>query len=110
FFDNGAIYTPPVLPRGTHSATVQVTAMGGLQKTAPVTLTVGPPIVPNMHVTAVVPAPGTTLSGSSDSILLTLDEPLEASSVSSASVKLVRKGPDGVFGTADDMVLNPAIS
>lgn len=110
FFDNGAVYTPPVLPRGTHTATVKVTAMGGMQKTAPVTLTVGPPIVPNLNVTASTPSPGASLPGASDSIFLTLDESLEASSVNSGSVKLFRKGPDGVFGTPDDIALNPAIS
>jgi hypothetical protein len=110
FFDDGAIYAPPVLPRGSHPATIKVTAMGGLQKTAPVTLTVGPPIIPNMKVTASTPAVGSSLPGASDAIILTLNEDLDASSVDASSVKLVRKGPDGVFGTPDDVVLSPGLS
>ena len=110
FFGDGAIYRPPVLPRGTHPATIKITAMGNLSNTAPVTLTVGPPIPPNLKVTAASPAPGSALPGSSPSILLTLNEDLDSSSVNSNSVRLIRSGPDGVFGTPDDVNLSPGIS
>jgi hypothetical protein len=110
FYDDGAIYTPPVLPRGTHPATITVTAMGGLNKSAPVTLTVTPAPAPQLRITGALPAPGSSLPGASDSILLTLNEDFNASSVTSSSVKLLRAGPDGLFGTADDVVLNPALS
>ncbi len=110
FFDDGAMYSPPVLPRGTHPATIKVTAMGGLSKTASVTLTVGAPIVPNLKVTASAPAPGSTLPGASDAIVLTLSEDVDASSVEATSVRLVRAGPDGIFGTSDDVALSPGLS
>jgi hypothetical protein len=110
FYDDGAMYAPPVLPRGTHPATLKVTAMGGLSKTAPVTLTVGAPILPNLKVTASTPAPGSTLPGASDAIVLALNEDVDASSVDASSVRLVRAGADGLFGTSDDVVLTPGLS
>lgn len=110
FFEDGAIYAPPILPRGSHPAKIRVTADNAAPKTAQVTLEVGPPPVPALCVTDALPAPGSTLPGASDSILLTLNEDLEAASVSGESIRLTRAGPDGVFGTGDDIVLAPAIS
>jgi len=110
FFDDGAIYSPAVLPRGTHLATIKVSGPDGLMKTAPVTLSVSVPPPPDLRITGAAPVPGSTVGGSADTIVLTLNEALDSSSIDSSSVKLLRAGPDGVFGTSDDVVLTPAVS
>lgn len=110
FYEDGAIYTPPVIPRGTHLGSIRVTGDDAAPKTAPVTMNVGLPSVPMMRVTNATPAPGGTVAGPSDFILLTLNEDVDASSLTSGSVRLVRAGADGIFETGDDVVSSPAVS
>jgi PKD repeat protein len=64
----------------------------------------GPPIV----VTALTPAPGTLLTTAPASIVATLNKNVDPATVNSGSVQLVGAGPDGIFGTADDVAITPA--
>jgi PKD repeat protein len=57
---------------------------------------------------AMSPAPGSILTTPPSSIVVTLSSNLNASSVNASTVQLVRAGPDGVFGTADDVAVIPA--
>ncbi len=60
-----------------------------------------------LTVTAMSPSPGTTLTASPSSIVLTLSAPIDPASANALSVQLIRAGPDGIFGTADDLAIAP---
>ena len=59
-------------------------------------------------VTAMSPVPGSVLASAPSSVLLTFSSAIDPASVNTLTVQLVRAGPDGVFGTADDVAISPA--
>ena len=59
-------------------------------------------------VTALSFTPGATFTAPPASITATFSQNIDSASVNASSVKLVRAGPDGVFDTADDVLINPA--
>lgn len=59
------------------------------------------------NVTAMTPAPNSTLTAAPTSITATLSGAINAGTVSSSSVQLLRAGMDGAFGTGDDVVVTP---
>ncbi|HEX7898569.1 MAG TPA: LamG-like jellyroll fold domain-containing protein [Planctomycetota bacterium] len=61
-----------------------------------------------LTVTSVSPPPGAALFAAPSEVLLQLSGAADAASVNTASVKLTRDGPDGTFGTADDVEIAPA--
>ena len=65
-------------------------------------LTQAPPAVTGMS-----PAPGSTQS-SPTSVVVAFSADLDPLSISAASVRLVGRGPDGVFDTGDDVIITPA--
>ena len=69
----------------------------------PVSSSTGP-----IRVTALSPEPSSTDVELPSSITVGFDRELNAPSVSTASFKLQRGGPDGLLGTADDVEITPA--
>lgn len=63
---------------------------------------------PTLRVTAVTPAPGDVVLAAPGEIVVTLSDSVEAATLGSATVRLVRTGPDDVFDTPDDVVITPA--
>jgi hypothetical protein len=63
---------------------------------------------PTFRVTAVTPAPGAVVTVAPAEIVVTLSDTVEAATLGSATVKLVRDGPDDAFDTGDDVVITPA--
>src|SRR5579862_4024442 len=65
--------------------------------------------LPNtLQVTAMLPAPNSVQTSAVTSVTVTLSGAVNAAGVHAGSVKLVRAGPDGLFDTADDVVITPA--
>lgn len=67
------------------------------------------------HVIDVLPAPGTTTTGTVDELRITFDRPIDGATLMAADFPLVGAGADDMFGTADDvtsgfdtLALNPA--
>ena len=60
-----------------------------------------------VRVTALSPAPGSTLTGPPSAITVTLDAAVDPGTLNSTSVRLVRAGVDGTLGTADDVPVIP---
>src|SRR5437870_5565905 len=58
-------------------------------------------------VTAMSPAPGSTLTSAPTSILVTLNSALDPASVNASAIQVARAGVDGSFGTADDVIITP---
>ena len=63
---------------------------------------------PPLTVTNVSVTPGSTLAIAPSNLVVTFNRNLDAATVNSGSVQLVRAGPDGILGTADDVVVQPA--
>ena len=61
-----------------------------------------------IRVTALTPEPSSTDTELPASIAVAFDRELNAPSINAASFKLVRGGPDGLLGTADDVEITPA--
>ncbi|HYG74204.1 MAG TPA: LamG-like jellyroll fold domain-containing protein [Planctomycetota bacterium] len=61
------------------------------------------------RIASMTPAPGSQSRTAHGSIVVNFTENISASSVSVSSVTLTRAGADHSFGTADDVVLNPAL-
>ncbi|MBI3855758.1 MAG: Ig-like domain-containing protein, partial [Planctomycetes bacterium] len=104
-------WTLKKLPPGTYYWSVQAIDNGFLASgwSAEASFTVTAPVVPVIPtVTAMAPAPGANLSSKPASISITLSAPIDPATVGAATVKLVGRGVDGLFGTADDVVLTPA--
>jgi PKD repeat protein len=64
--------------------------------------------VPTIWVTSMSPAPASTQTSAPATITVTTNIPTDPSTVNVNTVKLVRAGPDGVFGTVDDIAITPA--
>ena len=58
-------------------------------------------------VTAMTPTPGIMLAQAPALLTATLNKNVDPSSVNSGSVRLIRAGPDGLLGTADDVTVVP---
>ena len=58
------------------------------------------------RVVSMMPGPGTKVVAPT-SVLITLDGPADPASVNEATVALFRPGPDGTFGTVDDVRITP---
>ena len=58
------------------------------------------------RVTDLNPAPGST-QASPDSVTITFSQPIDPASVSAATLSLLGRGSDGLFGTADDVIVSP---
>src|SRR5437762_1719321 len=58
------------------------------------------------QVTAMSPAPGSSAAAPS-SITITFSANIDPASVNNSTCTLVRAGPDGILGTADDVVVVP---
>ncbi|HYF49281.1 MAG TPA: LamG-like jellyroll fold domain-containing protein, partial [Planctomycetota bacterium] len=65
-------------------------------------------VFPTLRATAMSPAPGANLSSAPAQITVAFSADLNAASVTAAAVRIVRRGPDNAFGTADDVTLTPA--
>lgn len=66
-------------------------------------------VVPaQLQVTAMDPAPSGVLTSLPGDLTLTLNAALDASTVSPATVRLIRAGGDGNLGTGDDVVVTPS--
>lgn len=65
-----------------------------------------PPTPP--RVINLIPAPGSLLTTVPTSVIVALDQPIDPSTVTSETVRLIRGGPDGLLGTADDVSVVPA--
>ncbi len=89
----------PPLPQGDINIIRQWIGDGAL----PVSSATGP-----IRVTSLSPAPGSTDVDIPVSVTVGFDRELNAPSVNAASFKLVRSGPDGLLGTADDVEIRPA--
>ena len=63
---------------------------------------------PTFRVTAITPAPGEVVTVAPAEIVVTLSDTVEAATLGSATVRLVRAGPDDAFDTGDDVVITPA--
>ena len=57
------------------------------------------------QVTAESPAPGSLVNSGSVTISFTVNKNLDPSTVNANTITVVRAGPDGVFGTADDVTI-----
>jgi hypothetical protein len=60
-----------------------------------------------VRVTSLAPAPSSTLIALPSSITVGFNRELNAPSVTSATFRLQRSGPDGVLGSADDVLIAP---
>ena len=60
------------------------------------------------RVTAVSPADQAEENAAPTEVLVDFDEDVDASTVNASSARLVARGPDGVFDTADDVAITPA--
>jgi len=58
-----------------------------------------------LTVTSMSPAPNSVATTAQQSVVINFNTPVAASSINPASVVLVRAGPDGIFDTADDVVV-----
>lgn len=63
---------------------------------------------PTFRINAVSPAPGSSLASAPAEILVTLSDTIQAGSLGSATVQLVRDGADNAFDTPDDVTVAPA--
>lgn len=59
------------------------------------------------NIAAMSPSPGSTLTASPGSVIITLSGPIDPATVNALTVQLIRAGPDGVFGTSDDVQVSP---
>ncbi len=71
-------------------------------------IVLSPTCVSALTVTDMAPAPGTTLTSTPTALTVTLSQPADGSTINANTVRVVRAGPDGVFGTADDVGVIPA--
>jgi hypothetical protein len=91
----------PALPPATIAAIRQWIADGALAAME------GSPSVMPMQLRAVVPAPGAALVPGRGEILVQAAGELKVATLSSASVALVRSGPDGRFDESTETVVQP---
>jgi hypothetical protein len=63
---------------------------------------------PKLQILQVTPAPNATLAAAPAYVSVSFSKDIDPSTLTSASFRLVRPGPDGIFGTADDLVIIPA--
>jgi hypothetical protein len=61
-----------------------------------------------LTVTGMNPMPGSVLESDPGAVTIELSHAVDPTTVSAETCQLVRPGPDGVFGTADDIVIRPA--
>ncbi len=61
-----------------------------------------------LTVTAMTPAPGSTVNAAITDIVVTCSAALDATTVGASSVTLTCAGPDTTFGTGDDFTLTPS--
>ena len=61
-----------------------------------------------LHVNGMTPAPGSKLNSAPNTLQITTDSDLDASTVNASTVRIVGSGPDGVFGTSDDVTIVPS--
>jgi hypothetical protein len=94
-------YTPDGTYTNADSFTFKVN--DGFLDSNVATVTISVPTV----VTALSPAPGAVLTTPPASISVTFSQNIDAASVTASTLKLVRRGPDGTFDTADDSVVTP---
>jgi hypothetical protein len=62
---------------------------------------------PPLQVTAMIPAPGSTVTSRPATVTVTLNRAVDPSTVSTETCRLTRPGPDGLFDTADDIAIRP---
>lgn len=65
-----------------------------------------PPI--GFTATGMSPAPGSSVTAAPSSIVLTFSNAVDSHTVLGNTIRLFRPGPDGAFGTADDVAVAPA--
>jgi hypothetical protein len=61
------------------------------------------------RVTGMTPLPGTSVATAPSVITIATDSPLDPATVSSATALVTRAGPDGILGTADDVLISPTV-
>ena len=59
-------------------------------------------------VTAITPAPGTTLTSAPTSIVVTFSEEVDASTISGNTIQLIGSGGDGTFRDGNEVTVTPA--
>ncbi len=62
-----------------------------------------------LKVTGLTPAPGSIVVGTPVALTVDFNKAVDPSTVTASTFRLLRHGPDGVFGTADDVVVPPAL-
>ena len=95
--------SPAGLPEGVYSSTVTISASGAISRTVGVTLNVTDPLC----VTALSFVPGSTTTSPPANITVSFNRNVNPATVNSSTLRLLRPGPDSVFGTSDDVAVVP---
>ncbi|HEY3319276.1 MAG TPA: LamG-like jellyroll fold domain-containing protein [Planctomycetota bacterium] len=103
--DGSFTYTPDTDYIGPDSFTYHA---GDGHGNTSATVTVSLDVYALTTVTGMSPAPNSVLAAPPAGVTLQFSQDIDPATVNTNSVRLVGAGPDGVFGTADDVAISPA--